>query len=71
MSTEKKMDGMRKGRRETKTETRVEDGKQGGEGGCPWKSDVTPRRLPRWNEIYSVMFLSHSNEFRQKVTLLV
>lgn len=55
-----------------------EKGERRNEGGrgrmrrvCPRKSDVTPCRLHRWDEIHSVMFLSDSNQFGQKVTLQV
>lgn len=36
-------------------------GQMQGEGVCPRKSDVTPHRLHRQDEIYSVMFLSDSS----------
>lgn len=70
VSTEEKMDGMKKERREKETETRKEEKRTGGGRGelCHRGSDVTSRRLHRWDEIYSVMFLSVSNQFAQKVT---
>lgn len=68
MGTEEKKDGVKKERR--KKETREEEEKQregrAGSRVCPGKSDVTPHRLHRRDEIYFVMFLSDSNQFGRK-----
>ncbi|KAK5854088.1 hypothetical protein PBY51_015186 [Eleginops maclovinus] len=51
-------------------ETREEEDKRKERKGvCPRKSDVTRRRLHQPDEIYSVMFLSDSNQFGQSMTL--
>lgn len=63
VSTEEKLDGTKKrGEEKRKKNGRRWESVLG-------KSDVTPRALQ--SEIYSVMFLSDSKQFGQKVTLRV
>lgn len=67
VSREEKMDGMKKGeeRNQRGRRRKTEEG-EGMRRVCHRDSDVTSRRLHRWDEIYSVMFLSVSNQSGQE-----